>query len=86
MKIFKLIPNANSFQFLARAEKELLVNHTQINTPVENTTKPQNLLGGDGHDQASHGITKPKYLDRPMTSKEKLRKKLLTDANPTYDK
>ena len=66
---------------------------------MENTTKPQNLLGGDGHDQASHGllggdghyqashgITNPNNLNRPMTSKEKLRKKLLTDANPPYDK
>ena len=75
------------------------MNHTQINKPVENTTKPQNLLGGDGHDQASHGllggdghdqashgITNPDNLNRPMTSKEKLRKKLLVDANPPYDK
>ena len=53
---------------------------------MENTTKPQNSLGGDGHDQASHGITNPNNLNRPMTSKEKLRKKLLTDANPPYDK
>ena len=104
IKIFLFRPNINYAQNIkyvihvpVYGQKPGDVIHTKINTPLKNESN-QHLLGGDGHDQMSHGIsqsttlatkiTKPDSNEdevRPMTIKEKLRSKLLS-SKPPYDK